>query len=101
MQFSDVERLTKDLPGVRRTQVEGRWQWRLHGRVVAREIDPTHLAIRTSFGSRDHLVQQFPDTFSVPVRFRKHMMVVADLQGDAGAIEDALEAAWRLQGGAG
>jgi len=25
------------------------------------------------------------------------MMVVADLTGDAGAIEDALEAAWRLQ----
>ena len=38
-----------------------------------------------------------PETFSVPARYSKHMMVVADLvTGDAGAIEDALEAAWQL-----
>jgi hypothetical protein len=35
---------------------------------------------------------------SVPARFVKHMMVVADLSaGEAGAIEDALIAAWDLQ----
>lgn len=35
---------------------------------------------------------------SVPTRYIKHMMVVADLAScDAGAIEDALEAAWQLQ----
>jgi hypothetical protein len=43
-------------------------------------------------------LRQFPDTFSVPDRYIKHMMVVADVAGgDAGAIEDALEAAWLLQ----
>jgi hypothetical protein len=46
------------------------------------------------FGYRDWLLRQFPETFSVPARYRKHMMVVADVaRGDAGAIEDALEAA--------
>jgi hypothetical protein len=34
---------------------------------------------------------------TVPRRFQKHMMVVADPGGDQGAIEDALEAAWQLQ----
>jgi hypothetical protein len=48
------------------------------------------------------MVRQFPETFSVPSRFTKHMMVVADLaRADAGAVEDALEGAWRLQRGAG
>jgi hypothetical protein len=38
---------------------------------------------------------------SVPTRYTKHMVVVADLaRGDDGAIEDALEAAWELQRGA-
>jgi hypothetical protein len=41
---------------------------------------------------------QFPGTFRVPARYARHMMVVADLaRGEAGAIEDALEAAWQLQ----
>lgn len=51
-------------------------------------------AIRADFDDRDVLLRQFPTTFSVPNRFAKHMMVVADLAtADAGAIEDALVAA--------
>jgi len=70
--------------------------------VVARQLDDAHLVIRSDFGYRDAMLRQFPETFSVPARYVKHMMVVADLAGgDAGAIEDALEAAWRLQRRAG
>jgi hypothetical protein len=48
------------------------------------------------------MLREFPGTFSVPTRYLKHMMVVADLAGgDPGAIEDALEAAWQLQRSAG
>jgi hypothetical protein len=66
-----------------------------HDRVVLADQDIMHLRL-------DSILRQFPGTFSVPTRFIKHMMVVADLaSGDAGAIEDALEAAWRLQRGAG
>ena len=54
--------------------------------------------IRADFGYRDSMLRQFPETFSVPARYVKHMMMVADLAGgDDGAIEDALEAAWQLQ----
>jgi hypothetical protein len=48
------------------------------------------------------LLRQFPDAFTVPARYAKHMMVVADLaKGDAGAIEDAFGTAWQLQHDAG
>ena len=40
------------------------------------------------------------ETFSVPKRFAKHMMVVADLEnGNADAVEDAVIGAWELQSG--
>ena len=51
---------------------------------------------------RDTVLRQFPATFSVPARWARHMMMVADLaHGDAGAVEDALFAAWDLQRSAG
>ena len=86
-------------PGrVRRTKAGGLAEWRYHGRLVARQLDDDHLVLRAGFDYRDSIVRQFPGTFSVPARYAKHMMMVADLaDGDAGAIEDALEAAWRLQ----
>jgi hypothetical protein len=96
--MSDVARLAEALAGVRLTAPAGLAEWRYHGRLVARQLDDTHMVIRADFDYRDSMLRQFPETFSVPARYLKHMMVVADLaSGDAGAIEDALEAAWRLQ----
>jgi hypothetical protein len=98
VQIGDVDRLTAALEGIRRTAPGGLAQWRYQGRVVARQLDDEHVVIRADFDYRDSLMRQFPGTFSVPDRFARHMMVVADLAGgDLGAIEDALEAAWRLQ----
>jgi hypothetical protein len=102
VEMGDVARLADALAGVRRTAPQGLAEWRYHGRLVARQLDDTHLVIRSDFDYRDSLLRQFPDTFSVPARYSKHMMVVADLaSGDAGAIEDALAAAWQLQRNAG
>lgn len=102
MEIDDVARLAGGLPGVRRTARAGLAQWRYHGRLIARQLDDAHLVIRADFGYRDVILRQFPGTFSVPSRYMKHMMVVADLvTGDSGAIEDAIEAAWQLQRGAG
>lgn len=98
LQIGDVDGLAESLEGVRRTTAEGLVQWRYHGRLVARQLDDTHMVIRADFDYRASVLRQFPETFSVPNRYSKHMMVVADLaKGDAGAIEDALEAAWQLQ----
>jgi hypothetical protein len=98
VEIDTVARLAENLAGVRRTARDGLAEWRYHGRLVARQLDDVHLVIRADFGYRDSMLRQFPETFSVPARYAKHMMVVADLAGgDAGAVEDALEAAWQLQ----
>jgi hypothetical protein len=102
MEMDDVARLATDLAGVRPATRQGLAEWRYHGRLVARQLDDVHLVIRADFGYRDSMLRQFPGTFSVPARYVRHMMIVADLaEGDAGAIEDALEAAWQLQRSAG
>ena len=98
VEMGDVARLAEALAGVRRTAPEGLAEWRYHGRLVARQLDDTHVVIRADFDYRDSILRQFPETFTVPARYIKHMMIVADLaKGDPGAIEDALEAAWQLQ----
>jgi hypothetical protein len=102
VRIDEVDRLTGALAGVRRTGAGDLAQWRYHGRLIARQLDDTHVVIRADFDYRDLLLRQFPETFSVPAQYSRHMMVVADLaSGDAGAIEDALEAAWQLQRSAG
>ena len=98
MEMGDVARIVEALTGVRHTTPKGMGEWRYHGRLVARQLDDAHVVIRADFDYRDSLLRGFPETFSVPTRYVKHMMVVADLaRGDAGAIENALEAAWQLQ----
>jgi hypothetical protein len=84
--------------GVRRTSAGGLARWQYEGRLIARELDATRVAVRVPFDVRDVLLHQHPNVFSVPTRFAKHMMVVADLDaGNDGAVEDAVESAWRLQ----
>ena len=98
VEMDDVTRLADALAGVRRTAPQGLAEWRYHGRLVARQLDGEHVVIRADFDYRDSVLRQFPETFSVPAQYAKHMMVGADLaSGDAGAIEDALEAARQLQ----
>jgi hypothetical protein len=100
--INDIAQLAESLAGVRRTTPEGLAEWRYRGRLVARQLDDAHLVIRADFDYRDSILRRFPRTFSVPTRYIKHMMVVADLvSGDAGAIEDALEAAYEFQRSAG
>jgi hypothetical protein len=99
MRLADVAELLGELEGVRRVERSGHFpEWRYHGRLIARQIDIDHLVIRIDFDFRRSLVQSDTATFSVPSRYVKHMMVVADFAlGDAAAIEDALDNAWQLQ----
>lgn len=102
MKIDEVADLAMALTGVRCTSPAGLAEWRYRGRLVARQLDDAHVVIRADFEYRDLILRQFPRTFSVPARYARHMMVVADLvRGDPAAIEDALEAAWELQRRAG
>jgi hypothetical protein len=98
VELADLSRLAAELEGVTEWRREGLLDWRLAGRLVARQLDDTHVVIRASFEYRVFLLESFPETFSVPPRFAKHMMVVADLaRGDHRAIEDAVVEARELQ----
>ena len=100
MRLADLSNLTGQLDGVSERRRDGLLDWRYRGRLVARQLDRSHIVIRSSFDSRDFLLRSFPETFSVPTRFAKHMMIVADLdKGNAEAIEDAVIGAWELQSG--
>ena len=100
MRLADLSRLAAQLDGVAERRPDGLLDWRYQGRLVARQLDDSHVVIRASFDFRDFLLQSFPDTFSVPKRFARHMMIVADLEnGNADVIEDAVIAAWELQSG--
>ena len=102
MELEDVSRLAAQLDGVVERRRDGLLDWRYRGRLIARQLDGTSVVIRATFEFRDFLVHWFPETFSAPGRFAKHMMVVADLRhGNADAIEDALAEAWQLQAGDG
>ena len=100
MRLAEVSRLAGQLDGVAEHRRDGLLDWRYRGRLVARQLDDSHIVIRASFDFRDFMLRSFPDTFSVPNRFAKHMMIVADLEiGNADAIEDAIIGAWELQSG--
>ncbi len=100
MEPAALTSLAARLDGVVERRREGLLDWRYHGRLVARQLDDEHVVIRATFDSRDFLLRSFPETFSVPERFAKHMMIVADLEhGNADAVEDAFIGAWELQSG--
>jgi hypothetical protein len=100
VRLADVSPLAAELDGVSESRRDGLLDWRYRGRLVARQLDDSHIVIRASFDFRDFLLQSFPETFSVPKRFAKHMMVAADVvNGDGDAIEDAVIGAWELQSG--
>jgi hypothetical protein len=100
MTLADISRLAAKRDGMTEHRREGLLAWRYDGRLVARQLDDGHVVIRAPFDFRDFLLQSFPETFSVPNRFAKHMMIVADLaNGNTNAIEDAVIGAWELQSG--
>lgn len=98
MDLDGFHELAMSMPGVRHTTAGGPSRWQHRGRLIARELDATHVVVRMPFEVRDVLLAHHPDVFSVPRRFAKHMMLVADLSaGNDGAVEDALSAAWQMQ----
>ncbi len=100
MKLAELSGLAAELDGVAERRRDGLLEWRYRGRLVARQLDESHIVIRASFDFRDLLLRSFPETFSVPARFARHMMIVADLErGNADAVEDAVIAAWELQSG--
>ncbi|WP_126688168.1 hypothetical protein [Nocardioides ferulae] len=100
MDLGAFDALATSYAGVRRRATEGDLRWQCRGRLVARRLDDDHVVVRVPFDVRDVLLRTAPAVFSVPSRFTKHMMVVADLTADGAddAVADAVESAWRHTG---
>ena len=97
MDIAAFAALVSQLDHVTARTRDGVLDCRYHGRLVARQVGSGHVVIRMSFELREEMLRLSPDTFTVPARYANHMMVVAHLGGDEGAIEDAVVAAWKLQ----
>lgn len=99
----DLERLAAhalDLDGVREREVGGRRGWYLAGRLVARQEDDESVVVRCDFENRERLLDDHPETFSVPPALESHQKVLVDLaRGDERAALAAVTAAWVLQHG--
>ncbi len=84
--------LAISLAGVRRTSAGGLARWQYEGRLVARELDSTHVAVRDGVRRTQRTASPAPTGVLGPARFATHMMVVVHLDaGDDGAVEVALE----------
>ena len=93
----EVDEYARSLPGCKRKGTATRPAWYVDNRLVARLVDPGELLVRADLAERERFVAEHPETFGVPPRYEKHMKMQALLSGDAGAIRDAVRAAWELQ----
>jgi len=55
--MSNLADMIAKLDGVRRTTKDELAQWRYRGRLVARQLDDTHIVIRADFDFRDVLMR--------------------------------------------
>lgn len=86
------------LDGVRERGSGRRRGWYYDGRLVARLEDDESVVVRCDFDSREVLLVERPETFSVPPRLESHQKVLVDLvRGDPDSALAAVTAAWELQ----
>jgi hypothetical protein len=98
MRVEEVAAYVESLPQVRRTGPDERPVWQLHGRLVARLVDPTTLIVRVPLSEREALIDPDPDGFGVPPRLEAHHKVEAYLdRADPAVVRTAIRLAWDLQ----
>jgi hypothetical protein len=95
--LDDIDAVTATLDGCKRKGHPGRVAWYVDNRLVVRQDEPGTVLVRVDFADRERLLAEHPETFGVPPRWEKHQKVQADLDGDAGAISEAIRLAWQLQ----
>jgi hypothetical protein len=96
----DLESLVRhalSLDGVRERGGRRRG-WYYDGRLVARVEDDESVVVRCAFETREMLLVEHPETFSVPPRLEGHQKVLVDLvRGETTSALAAVTAAWELQ----
>jgi hypothetical protein len=98
--LDEVGRYVESLPQVKRKGTESRPAWYVHDRLVVRVRDSNTVVIRVPLGERDHLLEEYPDSFGVPPRMEAHHKVEAYLdRAHPDAVRAAIDLAWTMQRG--
>ncbi|GAB3264593.1 hypothetical protein [Nocardioides dilutus] len=98
MDLDDVDRLARSHEGVKRKGTDARPAWFVDNRLVVRWLDPTSVVLRSDFAARERLLEDHPDTFTLPPRFESHMKVVVELdRADPDALARGIAEAVELQ----
>jgi hypothetical protein len=96
--LDDVDRLARAHEGVKRKGTDARPAWYVDDRLVVRRLDATSIVVRSDFAARERLLEDHPDTFTLPPRFETHMKVVVELdRADPDALARAIAEAVELQ----
>ena len=94
----EVGRYAESLPQVKRKGTESRPAWYVHDRLVVRVQDQNTVVIRVPLGSRELLLETYPDSFGVPPRMEAHHKIEAYLdRAQPRAVREAIDLAWDMQ----
>lgn len=93
-----MDRIARGHEGVKRKGTEARPAWYVDDRLVVRWLDPTSVVVRSDFAARERLLEDHPETFTLPPRFENHRKVVVELAGaDPEALARGITEAVELQ----
>ena len=98
MDLEDVDRIACSHDGVKRKGTDARPAWYVDDRLVVRWLDPTSVVVRSDFAARERLLEDHPETFTLPPRFESHQKVVVELdRADPAAFARGIVEAVELQ----
>ena len=98
MTIEDVRALLAEYDDVREKGSSDRPGWYVRDRLVARQLDGDSVLVRAGFDAREKLLDDHPETFSVPPSMEAHQKVVAELdRADVQGVRRALAEAVELQ----
>ena len=98
MTIEDVRALLAEYDDVREKGSSDRPGWYVRDRLVARQLDGDSVLVRADFDAREKLLDDHPETFSVPPSMEAHQKVVAELdRADVQGVRRALAEAVELQ----
>ena len=98
MRIEDVREVLAAHAGVRVKGTSERPGWYVDNRLVARQLDADSVLVRADFDARERLLDDYPETFSVPPSMEAHRKVVVELDhADPEGVRRALGEAVELQ----
>ena len=100
MRIEDVREVLAAHAGVRVKGTSERPGWYVDNRLVARQLDADSVLVRADFDARERLLDDYPETFSVPPSMEAHRKVVVELDhANPEGVRRALGEAVELQRG--